>query len=153
MSCDHCIDQSDCHKPPDLGRKCEIFTKKYFHLNSSAVYNSSAKNGTSTYLKGIPFPIQEPDKDESSSPIAQCEVPPPRIMEGVQRQGGDETSVFPHLAPEPESGAMEVEGPTCNSQVPADTVGHIVRLPPYPTVSCRITPTGETLLSFQWNNK
>ena len=74
-------------------------------------------------------------------------------MEGVQRQGGDETSVFPHLAPEPERLAMEVEDPTCNSQVPADTVGHIVRLPPYPTVSCRITPTGETLLSFQWKNK
>ena len=74
-------------------------------------------------------------------------------MEGAQRQGGDETSVFPYLAREPERVAMEVEGPTCNSQVPADTVGHIVRLPSYPTVSYRITPTGETLLSFQWNSK
>ena len=52
------------------------------------------KNGTSTALKGIPGPIEEPDKEESSSPIAQCVVPPPRIMEGIQRQGGDETSVF-----------------------------------------------------------
>ena len=74
-------------------------------------------------------------------------------MEGAQRQGGDETSVFPYLALEPERVAMEVEGPPCNSQVLADTVEHIVRLPPYPTVSCRITPTGETLLSFQWKNK
>ena len=106
------------------------------------------KNGTSSALKGIPGPIEEPDKEESSSPIAQCEVPPPRIMEGVQRQGDDETSVFPHLAPEPERVAMEVEGPKCNSRVPAEPVGHTVRLPPYPTVSCRITPTGEFSSAF-----
>ena len=28
-------------------------TKKYFHLSSSAVYNSSAKNAKSTYPKGV----------------------------------------------------------------------------------------------------
>ena len=42
-SCDHCIDQSERLKPPNLVRKWEISPKKYFHLNSSAVYNSSAK--------------------------------------------------------------------------------------------------------------
>ena len=42
-SCDHCIDQSECSKPPNLVRKSEISPKKYFHLNSLSVYNSSAK--------------------------------------------------------------------------------------------------------------
>ena len=97
--------------------------------------------------------MSEPDKEEPSPLIAKGRIPPPRIMEELQKQGGDETSVFTHLAPEPERVAMEAEVPTCNSKLSAEAVGYTVRLPPYPTVSCRITPTGETLLSFQWNNK
>ena len=111
------------------------------------------KNSPCTALKGIPDSMQEPDKEEPSPPIAKCRIPPPRIMEELQRQGGDETSVFTHLAPEPERVAMEAEAPTCNSKVSAEAVDYAVRLPPYPTVSCRITPTGETLLNFQWGNK
>ena len=111
------------------------------------------RNSPCTALKGIPDSMQEPDKEEPSPPIAKSRIPPPRIMEELQKQGCDETSVFTHLAPEPERVAMEAEAPTCNSKVPAEAVGYTVRLSPYPTVSCRITPTGETLLSFQWNNK
>ena len=32
----------------------------------------------------------------------------------------------------------------------ADSKTLMVKLSPFPTVSCKITPTGETILSFQW---
>ena len=111
------------------------------------------KNSSCTALKGIPGPLKEPDKEDSSSFIANSGIPPPRIMEELQSQSGDETSVFVPLASGSESVAMKEEGSTCNSKVPAEAVGYTVKLPPYPTVSCRITPTGETLLNFQWGNK
>ena len=47
---------------------------------------------------------------------------------------------------------MEVGDSTCNRRVSANAAKYTVRLPPYPTVSCRITPTGDTLLNFQWGN-
>ena len=63
------------------------------------------KDDTSTALKGIPGPIEEPDKEESSSPIAQCVVPPTRIMEGVQRQGGDENKCVSSSGPRAREGS------------------------------------------------
>ena len=46
------------------------------------------KNSAFTALKGIPGPIEEPDKEESSIPIARSILLPPRVMEEFQRQGG-----------------------------------------------------------------
>ena len=111
------------------------------------------KNDSSTALKGIPGSLGEPTKRHCSTPSVGRELPNPKIMEQFSEQGGDESNVFSTLAPEPEGVAEEPEQSTCNSQVSAKTVSYAVRLPPYLSVSCRITPTGETILNFQWGNK
>ena len=47
-------------RTPEILKYCEIswdFTKKYFHLKSNAVYNSSAKKG----LKSAAFCVRDQD--------------------------------------------------------------------------------------------
>ena len=75
---------------------------------------------------------------------------PPPIKEGAKLKGGDDQRVFNSLARESKNTAEEVGDPTCNIVDSADSEPFTVRLSPFPTVSCRITPTGETILSFQW---
>ena len=56
------------------------------------------------------------------------------------------------MAPAMEGQAAEIDSPTCDSEVSADIVVYTGKVPPYPTVNCRITLTGYTILSFQWGN-
>ena len=65
-----------------------------------------------------------------------------------QSQGGDETSVFTNLAAKSEGNAEEVHSLTCNSQETAEAVSCAARLPPYPSVSYKVTP-GDTVLNLQ----
>ena len=111
------------------------------------------KNSQSTALKGIPGPDSEPGQEESSPSIVQSEPSPPQREEGSSINSGDSTSVFTNLAPGSEGVTMEAEESTGNSKVSVSAVGYTVKLPPYPNVSCRITLTGDTILSFHWDRK
>ena len=63
---------------------------------------------------------------------------------------GDGPSVFEPLAPKPESSVGDPDSLCkCNSTGVAE---HTVQLVPNSTVSCRITPTGEAFLHFQWSS-
>ena len=75
--------------------------------------------------------------------------PLPKKEEAKLRGGGDK-SVFTSLTKEPDNTAEEVSDLTCNLKDSADSGTLTVKLSPFQTVSCRITPTGETILSFQW---
>jgi len=65
---------------------------------------------------------------------------------------GGETSVFTNLAEKSEGMVAEADASACNLKVLAQTV-ESVRLPPHPSVSCRITPTGDAILNLQWKIK
>ena len=93
------------------------------------------------------------DVNGNSTPAAKVNCVLPRIAEQSQDNGGGETSVFANLAVESEGLAAEAELPACNTKVPAPPVDCTVKLPPYPTVSCRITPDGDTTFNLQWTNK
>ena len=100
----------------------------------------------STALKGI----QGPSIKACMTPSAKVLLPPPRIMEELQQsQEGDELSVFTNLVV-PEGFAEEATSPTCNHKELAPSVTHTVRLPSFPIVSCRVTPTGNATLYLQW---
>ena len=70
--------------------------------------------------------------------------------EEAKLKGGDDQSVFTSLAKESKNISEEVSDRTSNWEDSADSEVLTVWWPPFPTVSCRITPTGETILSFQW---
>ena len=116
------------------------------------VKKTIAKSG-STALKGIPGPLGEPDGQEDSTPAAMMVYPLPRLVEECTPQGGDEQSVFANLAEESDGLAAEVGIPTWNSKVEAQAALTPAGLPSFPSVSCKITPTGETVFSLQWDNK
>ena len=116
------------------------------------VKQSIAKSG-STALKGIPGPLEEPDGQEDSAPAAMMVYPLPRLVEEYTLKGGDEKSVFANLAEESDGSAAEVGIPTCNSKEEAPAASTPAGLPSFPSVSCKITPTGETVFSLQWDNK
>ena len=107
----------------------------------------------STALKGIPGPLEEPDGQEDSIPAAQVAHPLPRVVEMYPGKDGDESSVFANLTKELDGPAAEAQTSPCNSKVIAQTNPSTVRLPPFPTVSCKITPTGDTSFSLQWDHK
>ena len=96
----------------------------------------------STALKGIPLRIVE-----------ACQVPPaeeaPPEKEPSQSNDGGDLSVFNSLATELDP---KVGGPDdhCTYNLGKETE-HFVQLHPNSTVSCRITPTGEAFLHFQWS--
>ena len=90
----------------------------------------------------------ESEGEACSAPSARAGPPPKK--EEANPKGGDDFSVFNSLAQESENTAEEVSDPTCNMKDSADSKTLMVKLSPFPTVSCRITPTGETILSFQW---
>ena len=105
----------------------------------------------STALKGIPDSGCE-SEEACSAPSAR-NGPPPDGKEEAKPKGGDELSVFANLALESEGTAEEDGNPTCNLKDSDETEPLTVPLSPFPAVSCRITPTGETILSFQWGPK
>ena len=107
----------------------------------------------STALKGIPGPLEEPDGQEDSIPAAQVVHPLPRVVEMCPGKDGDESSGFANLTKELDGPAAEAQASPCNSKVIAQTNPSTVRLPPFPTVSCKITPTGDTIFSLQWDQK
>ena len=90
------------------------------------------------------------DVNGNSTPVAKVNCVLSRRAEQFQNNGGGETSVFTNLAVESEGLAAEAELPACNIKAPAPSVDYTVKLPPYPTVSCRITPEGDTTFNLQW---
>ena len=102
-----------------------------------------------TALKGIPGPSVEPD-EAASPPTAEVEPPPLEGMEELPPVEGDDSSVFVDLDGQPEHPVVGVEAPPCKPQAAAPPVSVTDRLAPHPTVSCRITPTGEATFSLQW---
>ena len=107
----------------------------------------------STALKGIAGPLEEPDGQEDSVPAAQVVYPLPRIAEVCPSKDGDELSVFANLTEELDGPAAETQTSLCHTKEVAQTVSPTVRLPPFPTVSCKVTPTGEATFSLQWDHK
>ena len=71
----------------------------------------------STALKGIPGPLEEPDGQEDSTPIAPKGSPLPEEIEEPYLQDDDEQSVFAGLAMGPDESAAEAESSPCNSKV------------------------------------
>ena len=102
-----------------------------------------------TALQGIPGPSEEPD-EAASTPTAEVEPLPLEGMKEPPPVGGDESSVFVNLDGQPEHKVVGVEAPPCNPQEASPPVPVTDRLAPHPTVSCRITPTGEATFSLQW---
>ena len=102
-----------------------------------------------TALQGIPGPSEEPD-EAASTPTAEVEPLPLKGMKEPLPVGGDESSVFVNLDGQPEHKVVGVEAPPCNPQEAGPPVLVTDRLAPHPTVSCRITPTGEATFSLQW---
>ena len=95
-----------------------------------------------TTLKGIPPRIVE----ACQAPSAE-EAPPGEELS--QFNNGGDLSVFNPLASEldPNVGGLD-DHCTCNLGKETE---HFVQLCPNSTVSCRITPTGEAFLYFQWS--
>ena len=96
-----------------------------------------------TALKGVLPRIAEVYQDP---PI----VGAPPEKEPCPIGSGDGPSVFEPLAPKPESLVGDPDSLCkCNSTGVAE---HTVQLVSNSTVSCRITPTGEAFLHFQWSS-
>ena len=108
---------------------------------------------SSTALKEIPGPLKEPDGQEDSTPTAQVGLPLPIGAEECSSLDGGKTSVFANLTKESEGLAVEAETPPCNPQESAKAASTTVRSFPLPSVSCKITPTGEATFSLQWESK
>ena len=102
---------------------------------------------SSAALKGIPPRIAEAMEDEACQNSHTEEAP--AVEEAIPTLNGDETSVFPDWLAQ--LGSV-VEGfddlKTCNS--PGE-LGQAIQLPANSIVSCSLTPTGDTILSFQWS--
>ena len=95
--------------------------------------------------EGIPGP--RPNENGNLTPAAKAECPLSNTGEECPGNGGGEVSVFTNLTAESEGSATEVKFPACNVKVPAP------QLAPYPLVSCKIAPTGETTFNIQWVSK
>ena len=108
---------------------------------------------SSTALKGIPGPLEEPDGQEDSTPAALKRLSLPEEVEEPSVKDGDEQSVFADLARRLDESAAKAESSPCNSKVIAQAALSSVRLPPFPAVSYKITSTGETIFSLQWEQK
>ena len=114
---------------------------------------SQIAQSSNTALKEIPGPLEEPDGQEDLTPAAPKGLFLPKEVEEPSVTEDDEQSVFASLAQRLDESAAEAESPPCNSKVIAPPALSSVRLPPFPIVSCRITPTGETIFSLQWEQK
>ena len=97
---------------------------------------------SSIALKGIPPRIVEAHQEPPT-------VEAPLREEPSQLSNGDDLSVFKSLASElePSVGGLDDQ---CTFSFGKATE-HSIQLHPNCTVSCRITPTGEAFLHFQWS--
>ena len=108
------------------------------------------KQRVTTPVSGIPDSRTESEKKACSTPSVMYGLPSKERE--TKLKGSDGRSVFKSLTEESEVKAEEVSDPTCNMKDSAVSGPCTVQLSPLPTVSCRITPTGETVLSFQWES-
>ncbi|MCG8621583.1 MAG: hypothetical protein MJE68_06225, partial [Proteobacteria bacterium] len=77
----------------------------------------------------------------------------PRVTEICTNPEGGESSVLANLIEESDGQAAEAPAFPCNPKVTIPVTSSVSGLSPLPTVSCRVTPTGETLFSLQWESK
>ena len=125
-------------------------------------------NSLDSWLRNIEYPVSEvseetnnevPDlvSEENGNPIpaAQVRYTLPKIEEEewIKANGGGERSVFTNLVQKPEGPAAEAEFPACTTKVPVTSPPQCSKLAPYPIMSCRVTPEGETLFNLQWISK
>ena len=111
----------------------------------------ASKEIVTKVAKEIPDKVS--DLNGNSPPAAQEELTQPIGAEQFQKNGGGEVSMFTNLASESEGLAAEGELPACNIETPAPSVSGTVKLAQYPTVSCRIAPSGETTFNLHWVNQ
>ena len=138
----------------------------------SMVTPSTSHSSLDSWLRDIEYPPPHEEINESSkvepvvtgisdvktvsdvngnpTPATQEEPALPQCAEQFQPQGGGESIVFTNLAVKSEGNVAEAELSACELKVPAPSTTSVEKLPPYPSVSCRITPTGETVFNLQW---
>ena len=96
--------------------------------------------------KGIPDSGLESEGEACSAPSVM--VGPPPMKKEAKLRCGDDQIVFTSLTKESNNSAEEVSDTTCNLEDSADPGSLTVKLSPFPNVGCRITLTGDTILSF-----
>ena len=101
----------------------------------------------------IGIPDLESDENGNLTPAAQVECPLPSEVQEHSNNGGRESSVFTNLASESEGHTAEAGLPACNVRVSTPQTPQVGKLTPYPFVSCRITPSGETVFNLHWEEK
>ena len=128
---------------------------------------STSCHSLDSWLEKIEYPASSeeveqdvvPDlvSEENGNPIPAAPVryTLPRIEEEewIKANGGGERSVFRNLVQRPEGPAAEAEFPACTTKVPITSPPQCSKLAPYPIMSCRVTPEGETLFNLQWISK
>ncbi|MCG8622663.1 MAG: hypothetical protein MJE68_11805, partial [Proteobacteria bacterium] len=131
---------------------------------------SASNSSLDSWLKVIDYPspheeVDDPQDEEegipdlvsneigTSTPAAQEECPLPCEVQEHSDNGGGEPSVFTNLTGKSEGHAAEAEIPACNVKVSTPSTPQVGVLTPYPFVSCRVTPSGETVFNLQWVEK
>ena len=128
---------------------------------------STSSHSLDSWLEKIGYPVADgeveqdvvPDlvSEENGNPIPAAPVgyTLPRIEEEewIKANGGGERSVFRSQVQRLECSAAEAEFPACTTKVPVTSPPQCSKLAPYPIMSCRVTPAGETLFNLQWISK
>ena len=73
--------------------------------------------------------------------------------EWIRANGGGDKSVFTNLVQKPEGLAAEIESPACTNKKSTSPPPQNGKLIQYPSMSCKVTPEGETLFNLQWISK
>ena len=131
---------------------------------------STSNSSLDSWLKVIDYPSPHEEADDpqdeeegipdlvsneigTSTPAAQEECPLPCEVQEHSDNGGGEPNVFTNLTGKSEGHAAEAEIPACNVKVSTPSTPKVGVLTPYPFVSCRVTPSGETVFNLQWVEK
>ena len=101
--------------------------------------------------EGIPDLVS--DDNGNLTPAAQEECSLLSVTQEHSDNGGGELSVFTNLASQSEGQAAEAGLPACNPEVSIPPTPQFGKLTSYPFVSCRVTPSGETVFNLQWVEK
>ena len=101
--------------------------------------------------EGIPDLVS--DENGNLTPAAQAECSMPSMTQERSGNGVGELSVFTNLASQSEGQAAEAGLPACNIEVPTPPTPQVGKLTSYPFVSCRVTPSGDTVFNLQWVEK
>ena len=135
--------------------------------SESQITPGTSDNNLDSWLKQIEYPasVEEvegsqmgipdlvSDENGNLTPTAQVECPLPKEVQKHSYKGGGDTSVFTNLANDPEGQAAEARLPACKIKVATSPTPQVGKLTPYPFVSCRVTPSGETVFNLQWVEK